>query len=110
MQEQKTTMMSDFQPLASYSAYIEDLKVQNKILETETDLVKICKANFRKLSLVKKFSSIDEKILMYELSNIKDCSADFLSGILGFETTRLRFKEELAGCQKNLISQNYEAL
>ncbi len=109
MQKQKT-MMSNVNSLATFNQCIEDLKTENEILISEDNLVEICKANFRKLSIVKKFSKIDEDILMYELSNIKDCSADFLSGILSFETTRLRFKEELAGCQENLISQNYETL
>lgn len=109
MQKQKT-IISNVKSLARYNQCIEDLKTENEILASEENLIEICKANFRKLSLVKKFSKIDEDILMYELSNIKDCSADFLSGILSFETTRLRFKEELTGCQENLISQNYEAL
>ena len=109
MQKHKT-MMSNVDSLGKYRNYIEQLKVENELMNSSDDLVELCKSNFRRLSLVKKFSLIDEEILMYELSNIKDCSADFLGGILGFETTRMRFKEEITQCQEKESSQKYEII
>ncbi|MCH2227063.1 MAG: hypothetical protein MK033_04750 [Candidatus Caenarcaniphilales bacterium] len=109
MQKHKT-MMSNVDSLGKYRNYIEQLKVENELMNSSDDLVELCKSNFRRLSLVKKFSVIDEEILMYELSNIKDCSADFLGGILGFETTRMRFKEEITQCQEKESSQKYEII
>ena len=102
--------MSNVDSLGKYRNYIEQLKVENELMNSSDDLVELCKSNFRRLSLVKKFSVIDEEILMYELSNIKDCSADFLGGILGFETTRMRFKEEITQCQEKESSQKYEII
>ena len=109
MQKHKT-MMSNVDSLGKYRNYIEQLKVENELMNSSDDLVELCKSNFRRLSLVKKFSVIDEEILMYELSNIKDCSADFLGGILGFETTRMRFKEEITQCQEKESRQKYEII
>jgi hypothetical protein len=105
MQEQ-STMMSTVSALGIYNSYISALIKENEKAEQLKDIAEICKSNFKKLSLVKKFSEIDEDILNYEIANIDDCSANFFSGILAFETTRLRFKEEITKCTKTSPNQN----
>ena len=105
MQEQ-STMMSNVSALGVYNSYIADLVKENEKAEKISDLAELCKSNFRKISIVKKFSKIDEDILAYEISRIDDFSADFFSGVLAYETTRLRFKEEINKCTQTSHSQN----
>lgn len=105
MQEQ-STMMSNVNALGIYNSYTAALIRENERSSQLTDIAEICKSNFKKLSLVKKFSEIDEDILNYEVNNIEEYGADFFSGILAFETTRLRFKEEINKCTKISPNEN----
>jgi hypothetical protein len=54
---------------------------------------------FKKISVLKKFASIDRDILKLQLNNSHD-SSNFFSDILNLETLRLKFKEEVSKCHK----------
>ena len=112
MNEQEIALDSSIEKFNTYNSLLEDLKKENYHREAlcSRDALEICKSNFRKIILAKKFSKIDDEMLDYELSNIKDCSGDFLSGILSFEITRLKFKEEITKCQISRRIQNYEKI
>lgn len=83
-----------------FQELINKFSKENELENADTSIENLCKVGIRKLGISKEFARIDDAILNLSLEH-NDASINFLSALLNFETTRLRFKEEVSKCLKS---------